>query len=249
MKRTALDKARENLRYQQVYNLLLRYGWDMAFQRWKLLGSFRQAMQKWVWQLPDEVAGLSTPARARLLLEELGPTFVKMGQIVSSQASVIPSEWEVELEKLQSDVPPFPVEQVHEILEQELGAPAEQIFAAFDIHPLAAASTAQVHKAVLHSGERVVVKVQRPGIPKQMKADLDIMQRAVRVLSARSEELRAIDLEGMIEQFASSVLSELDLMGEVYNAMRLSENMASIEGVHLPHMYPELSTSRVMTVA
>ena len=133
-------------------------------------------------------------------------------------------------------------------MEEELGAAPEQLFAKFEIKPLAAASTAQVHRATLFSGERVVVKIQRPGIPAQMKADLGIMQRAVRVAARRSEELRAVDLEGMIEQFSDSVLSELDLLGEAYNAMRLTENLAGLEGVHIPCIYRELSTSRVLTM-
>jgi ubiquinone biosynthesis protein len=248
MKRTRIDSVRESLRLQQVYNVFLRYGWDLAFQRWRLLGSLRHSMQRWVWQLPDEVPELSTPAKVCLMLEELGPTYVKMGQIVSSQASVVPVEWEVELEKLQSDVPPFPASEVRAILEEELGAPPEDLFASFEPEPLAAASTAQVHRATLFSGERVVVKVQRPGIPSQMKADLGIMQRAAAVAARRSDGLRAIDLEGMIEQFSKSVLAELNLLGEAYNALRLSENMAEIEGVHIPRMYPELSTPRVLTM-
>jgi ubiquinone biosynthesis protein len=248
MKRSRLDSARESLRLQQVYNVFLRYGWDLAFQRWRLLGSLRHSMQRWVWQLPEDVAELSTSAKVCLMLEELGPTYVKMGQIVSSQASVIPEEWEVELEKLQSDVPPFPADEVREILQEELGATPEMLFAAFEIEPLAAASTAQVHRATLFSGEQVVIKVQRPGIRKQMKADLGIMQRAAAVATRRSEQLRAIDLGGMIEQFSDSVLSELDLLGEAYNALRLGENIAGLEGVHIPTIYPELSTSRVLTM-
>jgi len=248
MKRSRIDSIRESLRLQQVYNVFLRYGWDLAFQRWRLLGKLRHSMQRWVWQLPDEMAEPTTPAKARLMLEELGPTYVKMGQIVSSQASVIPAEWEIELEKLQSDVPPFPASQVREILEEELGASPESLFASFEIEPLAAASTAQVHRATLLNGDQVVVKVQRPGIQAQMKADLGIMQRAAVVATRRSEDLRAVDLEGMIEQFSESVLGELDLLGEAYNAMRLTENMADLEGVHIARMYPELSTSRVLTM-
>jgi ubiquinone biosynthesis protein len=248
MKRTRLDAVRENLRLQQVYNVFLRYGWDLAFQDFKILGPIRHNMQRWVWQLPDEVAEPTTPAKVRLMLEELGPTYVKMGQIISSQASVIPAEWEVELEKLQSDVPPFPAAQVREIVEGELGASPERLFAAFEIEPLAAASTAQVHRATLFSGDQVVVKIQRPGIRTQMKADLGIMQRAAGTAARRSEELRAIDLEGMIQQFSESVLAELDLLGEAYNAIRLAENMAGLEGVHIARMYPELSTSRVLTM-
>jgi ubiquinone biosynthesis protein len=248
MKRTRLDDVRESLRLQQVYNVFLRYAWDLAFQRWRLLGSLRHSMQRWVWHLPEDTPELTTPAKVCLMLEELGPTYVKMGQIVSSQASVIPADWEDELEKLQSDVPPFPGTEVREIIEEELGAPPERLYASFEIEPLAAASTAQVHRATLFSGEQVVVKIQRPGIPSQMKADLGIMQRAARVATRRSEQLRAVDLEGMIGQFSDSVLAELDLLGEAYNAIRLGENMAGIEGVHIPTMYTELSTSRVLTM-
>lgn len=248
MKRSRIDSIRENLRLQQVYNVFLRYGWDLVFRRWRLLGGMRHSMQRWVWQLPEEVPEPTTPAKVRLMLEELGPTYVKMGQIISSQASVIPSEWEVELEKLQSDVPPFPATLVREILEEELGAAPERVFENFEIQPLAAASTAQVHRATLFSGDQVVVKIQRPGIQTQMKADLGIMQRAANVSTRRSEGLQAIDLEGMIGQFSESVLEELDLQGEAYNAMRLAENMAGLEGVHIPRMYPEFSTSRVLTM-
>ncbi len=248
MRRSSIDSIRESLRLQQVYNVFLRYGWDLAFQDWKILGPIRHRMQRWVWQLPDEMAKPTTPAKVRLMLEELGPTYVKMGQIISSQASVVPAEWEIELEKLQSDVPPFPATQVHQIMEDELGAAPEHLFASFEIKPLAAASTAQVHRATLFSGDQVVVKIQRPGIRTQMKADLGIMQRAASVAARRSEGLRAIDLVGMIEQFSESVLTELDLLGEAYNAIRLSKNMAELEGVHIARMYPELSTSRVLTM-
>ena len=177
---------------------------------------------------------MSEPVKVRLMLEELGPTYVKMGQIVSSQASVIPDEWEVELEKLQSDVPPFPSEQVREIIIEEFGAEPETFYATFEPRPFAAASTAQVHQATLHDGQRVVAKVQRPHIQNQMKADLGIMQNAARVASSRSEGLRSIDLEGMLEEFSSSVLRELDYTGEAYNAFRLGESMAALPGVHFP---------------
>ena len=103
-----MDKVRESFRLQQIYNVFLRYGWDLLFERWGVLNDFRLGMQRWVWQLPNDVESATTPVKVRLMIEELGPTYVKMGQIVSSQASVIPVEWEVELEKLQSDVPPLP---------------------------------------------------------------------------------------------------------------------------------------------
>jgi len=248
MRRTNVDKVRESLRLQQVYNVFLRYGWDFLFQQWEPVDTFRHIMQQWVWQLPEEVVDVPVPVKTRLMLEELGPTYVKMGQIVSSQASVIPAEWEVELEKLQSDVPPFPSSQAHAIILEELGAPTEELYATFIDNPFAAASTAQVHRAVLHSGELVVVKVQRPNIRPQMKADLGIMQNAVRVVSSRSEYVRTIDLTGMVDEFSKNVLAELDYGGEAYNAYRLNDSMVNIPGVRVPKVYSELSTSKVLTM-
>jgi ubiquinone biosynthesis protein len=248
MRHSTLDRIRESLRLQQVYNVFVRYLWDWAFQRWGTLNSFRLSLQRWIWHLPANLEAVRVPVKLRMMLEELGPTYVKMGQIVSSQASFLPVEVAAELAKLQSNVPPFPLEQVRERIIEELGAPPEKVFAAFEPAPFAAASTAQVHRAVLHSGEQVVVKVQRPDIRSQMKADLGIMHNAASVAARRSEYLRAVDLPGMLEQFSSNVLVELDYTNEAYNSFRLAQNMAGIPGVHLPTVYPEYSTTTVLTM-
>ena len=247
MRRSSLDKAREDLRLQQVYNTLMRYGYDAALNRAPLFGGFRRAMQSWVWRLPKGWDEPSAAVKIRLLLEELGPTYVKIGQIVSSQASVLPLDWATELSRLQDAVPPFPAEQVRERIIEELGGPPEELYASFEPEPFAAASTAQVHRATLHDGTRVAVKVQRPNIPKMVRADLGILENAARVVSSRSESVRAMDLVGMLEQFSSGVLEELDYRGEAYNALRLAENMAHLPGVHVPAVYAELSTSKVIT--
>lgn len=248
MRRTTADKVRESIRLQQVYNVFLRYGWDMLFERFGIINDFRLGMQRWIWRLPPNLPHASTPVKTRLMLEELGPTYVKMGQIVSSQSSVIPPDWGEELEKLQSNVPPFPVDEVRATIIEELGAPPEELYASFDPVPLAAASTAQVHRATLHSGQQVVIKVQRPHIHRQMKADLGMMQYAAGVVSGRSQGLRTIDLVGMLEQFSSSVLDELDYNGEAYNALRLAEILEDVEGATVPKIYLDLSTSRVLTI-
>jgi len=249
MKRTTLDKFRENLRLQQVYNVLTRYAWDISvYDRYVMVGDFHRVMQRWVWGVPKSLEPIPTPVKVRMMLEELGPTYVKMGQIISSQSSVIPPEWETELEKLQSSVPPFPTEQVREVILEELKAYPEDLFLDFEPEPFAAASTAQVHRAVMHDGTKVAVKVQRPYIQKQMKADIGIMQNAARVVTTRSEAARAIDLEGMLEEFGSSVIRELNYNGEAYNAMRLEKNLAGIEKAHVPKVYTSLSTSRVLTL-
>lgn len=245
---STLDKLRENLRLQQVYNVFLRYGLDIAFERFPTVAALRASMQRWVWNLPEELETPALPVKVRLMIEELGPTYVKVGQIVSSQASVIPAEWEEQLAKLQSNVPPFPSSQVREIIIDQLGKPPEELYATFEPTPFAAASTAQVHRATLHNGTEVVVKVQRPNIRNQMKADVGIMRNAARVLSNRSQALRAIDLSGMVDEFGSNAIRELDYTGEAYNAFRLTQNMASIPGVHIPQIYPELSTDRILTM-
>jgi ubiquinone biosynthesis protein len=249
MRRNSLDKARESLRLQQVYNVFLRYGWDVLFDRWETIGDFRRSMQSWVWQIPrEELEPVPLPAKMRMMIEELGPTYVKMGQIVSSQASVIPPEWAVELEKLQSNVPPFPSDQVRQIIIEELKAPPEELYATFTADPFAAASTAQVHRATLHDGTAVVVKVQRPYIRTEMKSDIGIMQNAARIVTARSDYVKSIDLAGMLDQFGGSVLTELDYTGEAYNAMRLAKGLEGIPGIRMPEIYPALSTSKVLTM-
>ena len=245
---SGIDTLRENLRLQQVYSVMLRYGLDIGFSRLGLLGRMRKSMQAWVWNLPADLEIPALPTKIRLMIEELGPTYVKVGQIVSSQASTIPPDWAAELEKLQSNVPPFPEEEVRAILQKEFKSTPEELFAEFNHKPLAAASTAQVHRAVLHDGTEVVVKIQRPHIQEQMKADIGIMSNASRALSKRIKSLNALDLPGMVNEFGSNALRELNYVGEAYNAVRLSQNMASCPGVYICKTYPEYSTSRVLTM-
>jgi ubiquinone biosynthesis protein len=247
MRRSSLDRVREDLRLQLVYNTLMRYGYDAVLDRVAIVGGMRHAMQTWVWRLPKGWEEPSTAIKLRLMLEELGPTYVKIGQIVSSQASVLPTDWALELARLQDDVPPFPSDQVRERIIEELGAPPEELYATFEPRPFAAASTAQVHRATLHDGTKVAVKVQRPDIQHMIRADLGIMQNAARVVSKRSESVRALDLVGMLEQFSSGVLEELDYRGEAYNAIRLAQNMTGLPGIHVPAIYQDLSTSTVIT--
>ena len=244
---TGFGHVRENLRLQQVYNVLLRYSMDMLFDQ-GIVGSFRRRMQQWIYKPERPIERLSNPVKVRLLLQELGPTYVKMGQIVSSRAEVLPPEWAVEFKKLQSDVPPFPYEEVEVIFQEEFKESPEDLFVTFDPEPLAAASTAQVHLATLDGGEMVVVKVQRPNIQNQVKADMGILLNGTAVLERRAEWARNANLVGVLKEFGENVIYELDYTGEAYNARRISRNMAGIPNVHIPKIYPHYSTTRVLTM-
>jgi ubiquinone biosynthesis protein len=245
--KSSVDQIRENLRLQQLYNAFLRYGMDAALDR-GVIGVFRRRMQQWIYSPDRPLEPLSTPVKVRLLLQELGPTYVKMGQIISSRADVLPPEWEEEFDKLQSNVPPFPIEQVHEIIVDELGAETDELFATFDEEPLAAASTAQVHRATLADGQEVAVKVQRPNIVNQVKSDIGILLNASRAIENRAEWAKEQGLTQVIDEFGKNIVLELDYQGEAYNARRISKNMAGLPGVHVPIIYPELTTSKVLTM-
>ncbi len=240
----------ENLRLQQVYQTFYEYGLDMAVEQ-SPLADFRRWMQSRVHKVSDEIGAqpeLTVPAKVRTMLQELGPVYVKMGQIASSQTQALPKNWEEELAKLQSNVPPFPAAQAYEIISNELGETPEKLFAQFEAEPFAAASTAQVHRATLHSGERVVVKVQRPNIIPQVKADLGIMHDVAATLEKRTSWAKEYNLTAMLDEYAKHIIEELDYQNEAFNARQLALNMQVYEQIHVPIIYPQLSTSKVMTM-
>ncbi|MFO7661474.1 MAG: AarF/UbiB family protein [Chloroflexota bacterium] len=245
--RSSIDQVRESLRLQQIYNTISSYALDMGLDR-GALGVFRRRMQEFVYQPGQPVEPLTLPVKTRLMLQELGPTYVKMGQIISSRAEVLPADWARELNKLQSNVPPFPSDQVREIIIEELGDTPEKCYQEFNPTPFAAASTAQVHHALLADGTKVVVKVQRPGIRTQMKADIGVMSSLSSVLERRSQYARDIDLPGMINEFGEGIIRELDYGGELYNMKRLARNMADMPGIAIPTTYPHLCSSKILTM-
>jgi ubiquinone biosynthesis protein len=157
------------------------------------------------------------------MLQRLGPTYVKIGQMAASRSDLLPEEWIAELSKLQSDAGPFPWEDARQIIEAELGKPPDELFASIDHEPFAAASTAQVHRATLHDGTLVAVKVQRPRIVAKTKADLGVIQELATVAERRFSMARKIDARGMVNEFAAGVLKELDYRIEAYHAKRLAD--------------------------
>jgi ubiquinone biosynthesis protein len=241
---TVRERIDERLRLLQLYEIFLRYGSDMAFDR-GMIGSMRRGLQGWFYQ--TEVEPLSTPEKVRLMLQELGPTYVKLGQIVSSQSDSLPLEWATELARLQSHVQPFPVEEAREVIAAELGAPPEKVYETFDPVPLAAASLGQVHRATLDQGRQVIVKIQRPNVESRVHSDLLILGRVARFAELRSATAQASGVQSVIEEFGSALFLELDYRIEAYNARRLARNLESVPGVAVPCVIRELSRQRVLT--
>jgi len=236
----------ENFRLQQTYNTIYRYIADITVSRTPLVG-IRHAVQRWIYgeKTHDD---LTAPQKVRILLQDLGPTYVKIGQMASSRPELLPAGYPEELAKLQSTVRPFPYAQVVEVIRHELKGAPEEVFKEFDKEPLAAASTAQVHRAVLHTGEEVVVKVQRPDIVPQVRADLGVMHEIAGSLQKRHVVGPSVDAVGTIDEFGENVMRELDYQNEAYNARRVAYNMQTLEGVHVPKIYGQQTTSKVMTM-
>ena len=241
-------KAEERLRLLRVRQMLQIHGIDALFDGDGSIARFRRRLQNWLWQPDLPLVRVTPPVRFRLLLQDLGPTYVKIGQIISSRARTLPIEWQEQLELLQSDVAFFPYEQARERIIDELGAPPEELYAEFDHEPLAAASLAQVHRAVLHNGRDVAVKIQRPDIHAQLRSDVRILVRMSQAMERRTHWAEDMDLSGIVLEFGSTLLTELDYTIEAYNARRLTRVLEPIEGIRVPEVVYELSSSGVLTL-
>ncbi|WP_284641269.1 ABC1 kinase family protein [Paenibacillus silviterrae] len=186
--------------------------------------------------------------RIRLMFQELGPTFIKLGQIASTRADLVPESILEELVKLQDQVAPFPFEQVRDIVRSELGMELEQLYSYFGETPLAAASIGQVHEAVLRTGERVAVKVQRPHITVNVRTDLEILQNLGQLAESRFEWARRYQLRKMIQEFGKSLLQELDYTIEGRNTETIGKQFEKDPFVRVPRVYKELTTKKLLTL-
>jgi predicted unusual protein kinase regulating ubiquinone biosynthesis (AarF/ABC1/UbiB family) len=207
------------------------------------------------WSYPGGVTEAKQAARRkaqavwiRTTLLDLGPTFIKVGQLFSTRADIFPSEYVEELAKLQDKVPAFSYEQVETIIEQELGKKIPELYQSFEPIPLAAASLGQVHKAVLHSGEAVVVKVQRPGLKKLFEIDLQILKGITRYFQNHPKWGRGRDWLGIYEECCRILWEEIDYLNEGRNADTFRRNFRSYEWVKVPRVYWRYTSSRVVTL-
>lgn len=191
---------------------------------------------------------LSRPEHVRRALEELGPTFIKLGQILSTRADLLPASYQVELAKLQDEAPPLKADVVTSIVEAEFGRPVDAVFGRFELVPLAAASIGQVHSAELRNGTPVVVKVQRPGVVEQIDQDLQILQNLAQTASRRWPLAEEYAVVGLVQEFAQTLRAETDYVREGHNAERFAANFAGDETVHIPRVFWEETTRKVLTL-
>jgi len=196
----------------------------------------------------EKIQRLTLPQRTRLACEELGPTFVKLGQILSIRPDLIPREFAEEFSKLQDEVPPFSFDEVEEQFKKELGKSIDELFVEFDRRPIAAASLSQVHKAKLMSGEIVAVKIQRPNIGKVVETDISILFSLVKFIEKRFVSGHLFQPVEIIREFSKTIKKELDFINEGHNIEKFRINFRESETVHIPKVYWKLTTKRILTM-
>lgn len=229
-------------RARQIFGVLTRHGLDWlltrveggVFNRHLDAGSAVQ-MQKQAQEL-------------RLALEELGPTFIKLGQALSTRPDMLPPAYITELNRLQDEVPPAAFPEIEQVLVAELGRPVLEAYPAFDPLPIASASIGQVYAAELPNGRRVVVKVRRPGVEKLIEQDLEIMADMIEWLTAHSAIGKTYDLTSLLDEFAFRIRNELDYQREGHNADVMRRQFYGDEAVYIPRVYWEFTTSRIITM-
>ncbi len=230
-------------RASEITQVAARHGFGYLFET-------RRFMRPW--RITPEEAGLGEGSargrRLREMLDELGPTFVKFGQLLSTRPDVVPPDIVFELRALQDDVRPFPFAEVEQAIEEELGLTTDKLFLELEETPVAAASIGQVHRGVLPNGERVAVKVQRPQAPRQITADLELLYQAARVIKQRVQGLRFIDTVALVDEFARSIRLELDYRAEARNAERFRRGFAGNDTVRIPRVFWSYSGARVLTL-
>ena len=230
-------------RLSEIAQVAVKHGFGYFFERHRLTDLF-----PWVSRDGSAEAQSDRGRRLRETLDELGPTFVKFGQLLSTRPDIVPPDIVVELQKLQDDVSPIPYADVERVVHEELGVTIEQAFLEFDERPTAAASIGQVHRALLPNGERVAVKVQRPNAPRQIESDIALLFQAARLAKERVRALDFIDAEQVVDEFARSIRSELDYRAEARNAEAFRRNFAGREDVKIPRVYWTYTRRRLLVL-
>ena len=244
---SGINKTYKNIRrFQTILNVLVKNGFGHLIEQLNLQHLIAASQRLFGLRKYQEIGKdrITMPIRVRMVFEELGPTFIKFGQLLSLRPDLIPQEFVDEFQKLQEDVPPVSFESIKQQIESELGAPLETIFSSFEENAYAAASIAQVHKAVLPDGQQVMVKVQRPKIEQIIGTDINILFQLAYLIDRYIPESKVYSPVGIVEEFSKSIKRELDFTIEAGNTQRFYDNFAGDPHVIIPKVYWELSTKK-----
>jgi len=235
-------------RLQEIINVFIKHGFGQIIDqihlgRFITLKKRLRSFGTWTYYKVPTVA-----ERLRVAFEELGPTFIKLGQLLSSRPDLVTMSYAKEFKKLQDRVPTFPIEQVYQTIEEELGMPLAKIFQDFNPEPIGSASIAQVHNAILMNGTKVIVKVRRPGIEEQIMLDLNILQSLAKLIEKYVPESKLFDPVGIVDEFAKSITKELDFRREARNALIFRENFKDYKKVYIPYVFKEFTTKKILVM-
>lgn len=236
-------------RLRNIANVLIKHGFghivdQLNLQHYISIGKRIVTFKKY--ELEKEVH--TVPERLRLAFEELGPTFIKLGQVLSSRPDLIPYNFAEEFKKLQDAVPPFPASEAKKHIEEELHIQINEVFSSFDEIPSAAASIAQVHNAILLTGEKVIVKVQRPGLRKMLDSDISILFHLANLIERYLPHGKIYNPTGIVEEFSKTIKRELDFNIEGSNAVKFKKNFEGDDTVYIPQIYWDYTTKEVLTM-
>ncbi|MFT3665198.1 ABC1 kinase family protein [Piscinibacter sp.] len=240
-----LGAARDLGRMNEIAGVLIRHGFGDAVRRLGLADALERAGHVLRREHAADLARLEPPVQVRLALEELGPTFVKLGQVLAGRADLFGPEWIAEFSRLHSQVPALPLEALREQLREDLGDEPEAVFEHFEPEPLAAASIAQVHRARLNDGAEVVVKIRRPGIREVVEADLRLLERLAAIAEAEMPTLRPYRPRELVRELARSLQREMDLAAECHNAERIAANLAVLPYMQIPRVHWQHTHERI----
>ncbi len=240
-----LVATRDVGRLNTIAGVLIRHGLGDVVHRLGLADALERAGQALMWTHAADLARLEAPVQVRLAMEELGPTFVKLGQILAGRADLFGPEWIAEFEKLHSHVPAVPLDTLRPQLREDLGDEPEAVFARFDTEPLAAASIAQVHRAQLKDGTEVIVKIRRPGITDTVAADLRLLGKLAALAEDQLPWLKPYRPQRLVQELAKSLQRELDLASECRSAERIAKNMTTLPWIVVPRVHWAHTRARI----
>lgn len=234
-----LKAGKDLRRLNELSNTLIKYGFGDLIRRMGLAETLERAGKLIRYQMTEDFLHLEPHERARRAMEEMGPTYIKLGQVLATRVDLFPSEWVAEFGKLQDSVPPVPLADLRPQVERSVGKPLHQVFRSVEEKPLGTASMAQVHKAVTLKGERVVLKIRKPNIRENIEADLRLLKYVARLAENQSADLKRYSPFQIVREFERSLLRELDFSVEARNAERIAQNLRRFNFLKVPKVYWE----------